>query len=109
MDNPWQRIRERKLVQWSFAYIAVSWAALQGLDFLAGHFGSWDAIVRAATVFLAVNYIAVLLIAIRHGEQGRQRVTSGEIAIVSTVFLAACGAAFVAGSRTPDRNAPLAA
>ena len=31
----WDRLRRRKVVQWSVAYVAAAWALLQGLEFLS--------------------------------------------------------------------------
>ena len=42
----WTRLRRRKVVQWSVAYVAAAWALLQGLEFLAGTY-DWPRHVSA--------------------------------------------------------------
>jgi len=39
MDEFLRRLRERKLVQWSLAYLAGAFAAIQVLDIVAQRFG----------------------------------------------------------------------
>ncbi len=43
MTDLWQRLKQRKLVQWAVAYIAATFALLQGIDIIAQRF-AWDAI-----------------------------------------------------------------
>ena len=35
----WQRLRQRKLVQWALAYLAGAWAVLEVLDLVGQQFG----------------------------------------------------------------------
>jgi hypothetical protein len=42
MTDFWQRLTQRKLVQWALAYVAAAFALLQGIDIVAGKFG-WPA------------------------------------------------------------------
>ena len=46
------RIKERKLFQWAFAYLAGAWLILQVLDLMAQPFAWPDLVLRAATVLL---------------------------------------------------------
>ncbi|HEX6571038.1 MAG TPA: hypothetical protein VF055_03375, partial [Steroidobacteraceae bacterium] len=49
----WQRLRRRKLVQWTLLYVATAWGLLQGIGFVADAFG-WHALVKpTATLILA--------------------------------------------------------
>jgi eukaryotic-like serine/threonine-protein kinase len=95
------RLSQRKIVQWAIAYLAGAWVLLQVLEFIAGNFGWPPALVRAATVFLAIGFGAALVIAWYHGEQGRQQVTRTEIVLLSLILLGA-GAGAVATYRTPE-------
>jgi TolB-like protein/Flp pilus assembly protein TadD len=88
------RMRERKLFQWGVAYAAGAWATLQGIDFLAEHFGWAPLLPRAATVVLAVGFVGALILAWYHGEKGRQRVSGPELLMLSALLVVA-GAAVV--------------
>ncbi|HSM35927.1 MAG TPA: hypothetical protein VK837_05950 [Longimicrobiales bacterium] len=86
------RLRDRKVVQWTLLYVAGAWLVLEVTDFLSGTF-SWPAIVvRSLTVLAAVGLAATIVVAWFHGERGNQRVTPLEV-----VVLAALGAVAVAG------------
>lgn len=86
MDDLWRRVRARKLVQWSAAYVAAAWLALQALDLLGDHFG-WPGIVfRAGFVLLCAGLVLTLILAWYHGEQGRQRVSGPELIILATLL-----------------------
>lgn len=47
MTEVWQRLQQRKLVQWAIAYCAAAFALLQGVDIVAQHFG-WPEPVKPA-------------------------------------------------------------
>ena len=49
-----ERLRQRKLIQWTVAYLAGAWVLLQVLEFMRGQFDWPTTIVPALTVFLAV-------------------------------------------------------
>ena len=55
------RLRERKLVQWTLAYLAGAWALLQLIGFLADTFG-WPVLVpQVATVLLGVGFLSFIV------------------------------------------------
>src|SRR5262249_11003998 len=58
-----QRLRERKLVQWSLAYIAAAFALIQVLDVVAQRFGWSESIERLLIVALAIGFFVVLVLA----------------------------------------------
>ena len=100
-----QHLRERKLIQWSLAYLAAAWALLQVLGFLADQF-AWPAgIVRAATVFLGIMFLAVVVAAWYHGERGAQRVSAAEAATLGVILLLATAAAFLLAPPPPGAEA----
>lgn len=100
------RLRERKVIQWSVAYLAVAWGLLQGLDFLSDNFGWTAGIVRAATAFLAVGFLGALVVAWYHGERGQQRVLRHEIVLLGAILGAAGAAAWYALPQTAADPAP---
>lgn len=83
----WQRVRERKVVQWTLAYIALAYGLLQGIE-LVGHAFEWPfSITRIATVVLALGIPVAALLAWYHGDRGQQRVSGAELAILTVLFL----------------------
>ncbi|HEX3122070.1 MAG TPA: hypothetical protein VHQ21_02120, partial [Rhodanobacteraceae bacterium] len=56
-----QRLKDRKLVQWALAYVAASFAFLQGADIVAGKF-DWPLwIERALIIAACVGFFVALL------------------------------------------------
>jgi TolB-like protein len=89
MDFPslFQRLRQRKLVQWTVAYLAGAVICLEGFEIVAEQF-RWAMWVRqGATVALLFGLLVTLVLAWHHGERGRQKVSLGEL--VSVVLLLA--------------------
>ena len=89
-----QRMRERKVVQWSLAYLAVAWVLVQAFDLVGQQFG-WPAhILRAFTVLMAFGFLPALVIAWSHGEKGAQKVSrqeAGVLAVLLVIGLALTG------------------
>lgn len=96
------RIVRSRLLQWSLAYLAAAWVLLQVLEFVAQQFGWPSGIVRAATVFAAIAFLAAVVVAWYHGEKGAQRVTPTEAVLLLLIFAGASVAAtLVARDRAP--------
>src|SRR5687768_10897570 len=96
-----ERLRSRKVVQWTLAYLAGAFVVLQLLDILAGVFDMPAFVMRAVTILLASGAFAAVIIAWFHGEKGQQR-TSG-LGLLSLAFiLVMAGAAMVVVA--PARN-----
>jgi TolB-like protein/Tfp pilus assembly protein PilF len=90
-ENPWERLRRRKVVQWALAYAAGAWALLQVLGFAADSFG-WPALVKQlAMLGLAVGLPILLTLAWFHGERAQQRVTGKELGILTLLLLVGGG------------------
>ena len=83
----WTRLRRRKVVQWSVAYVAAAWALLQGLEFLADIYDWPTAFLRVVTLALALGLPIVVTLAWYHGDRGEQRVGGTELSIVAVLFL----------------------
>ena len=86
-EGVWDRLRRRKVVQWSVAYVAAAWALLQGLQFLADLYGWPLQVLRLITLGLALGLPMVLVLAWYHGDRGEQRIRGTEVAIISLLFL----------------------
>src|SRR5438874_1742851 len=86
MNEFFQRLKQRKLVQWAIAYVAAAFALLQGIDIVAGQFGWPEGVRRGITLGLVVGFLVTLVLAWYHGERGAQRVTGTELVIIALVL-----------------------
>ncbi len=107
MAELFQRLRERKLVQWALAYAAGAFALLQGVDIVAQRFGWPESIERALIVALAVGFFIALVVAWYHGEKGAQRISGTELTILALLF--AIGGAILWRYAPADADRPAAA
>lgn len=82
----WQRLRQRKLVQWAIAYVAFGFALLQGVDIVAQRFAWPASIERLIILALAIGFFVVLVLAWYHGERGAQRAGTMEIMILALLL-----------------------
>lgn len=105
MPISFEAIKQRKLVQWAVAYMAIAWSVLQVVDVVGNNF-HWPAwIARVATILLAAGFIAVLIVAWYHGEKGNQKFGAAEILLlVITVLMGAAGAFYVSRPDARDRS-----
>lgn len=62
-----EQLRDRKVVQWAIAYLAVAWITIQLVDVLADQFEWPLAIQRGITWLLVVGFVATVLTAFLHG------------------------------------------
>src|SRR4051812_5568738 len=83
MNEFLQRLRQRKLVQWTLAYVAAAFALLQGIDIVAQQFGWPEQTMRLVIVALSVGFFVALVLAWYHGERGAQRVSGTELIILA--------------------------
>ena len=93
MNEFLQRLKERKLVQWTVAYVAAAFALLQGIDIVAQRFDWPEQTMRFVIIALSVGLFVTLVLAWYHGERGAQRVTGTELMILA--LLLAIGGGFL--------------
>src|ERR1700759_4773799 len=93
MNEFFQRLKQRKVVQWAVAYVAAAFALLQGLDIIAQRFGWPDAIERGLILTSCFGFLVVLVLAWYHGERGTQKV--GALELVILVLLISLGGVFL--------------
>ena len=105
MTDLWQRLKQRKLVQWALAYVAFAFALLQGIDIVAAKFAWPDSVERMLIIALCVGFFVTVLLAWYHGEQGRQRVSGAELLLMALV-LAVGGGFLWQFSRAPGPATP---
>ena len=87
MADFWQRMRQRKLVQWALAYAAGAFALLQGVDIVAQQFGWPDGLQRGITLVLVVGFFVTLVLAWYHGERGEQTVGGAELLVLALLLV----------------------
>src|SRR6476660_2202496 len=86
MNEFFQRLKQRKLIQWAIAYVAAAFALLQGIDIIAQQFGWPEDVRRGITLALAVGFFVTLVLAWYHGERGAQNFTGTELLIIGLVL-----------------------
>lgn len=103
VNDFWQRLKQRKLVQWAVAWVAFAFALLQGVNIVAQRFDWPPGIERYLILVLVIGFFVVLVLAWYHGEKGAQRIGGMEIMILA-LLLAIGGALmwrFGAAAKTP--------
>src|SRR5210317_754405 len=95
LPSLFQRLKERKLVQWTVGYLAGAFVCLEAFDIVADQFGWALWIKQGVTVALLFGLAVTLVLAWQHGEKGRQEVSPGELILVA-LLLASTGVSLVA-------------
>jgi TolB-like protein/Tfp pilus assembly protein PilF len=83
----WNRLRRRKVVQWTLAYAAGAWGLLQGLQFVVDAFEWPNRVLKLGTVAALLGLPLVVALAWFRGERGYQRATRAELTVVTLLFL----------------------
>src|SRR5436190_21948381 len=86
MNELFRRLKQRKLVQWTLAYVAAAFALLQGIDIVAQRFGWPEQTMRFVIIALSIGLLITLILAWYHGERGAQRVSGTELLIIGLVL-----------------------
>src|SRR5205814_6139079 len=104
MNEFLQRLKQRKIVQWSLAYVAAAFALLQGIDIVAQRF-AWPAqTVRVVIIALSVGLFVTIVLAWYHGEGGAQRVSGTELLIIGLVLALGGGFLWHFAAGRPDHK-----
>src|SRR4051812_5644743 len=98
------QLKERKLVQWTAAYVAAAFALMQGIDIVAQRFGWPEQTMRLVIIALSVGFFVTLILAWYHGERGAQRASGTELLILTSLLAVGGGLLwhFADAPRTPD-------
>src|SRR5436190_9458418 len=110
MNEFLQRLKERKLVQWTVAYVAAAFALLQGTDIVAQRFAWPEQTMRFVIIALSVGLFITLVLAWYHGERGAQRATGTELLILALLLAIGGGLLwrFVSIARGPTEQSAVA-
>lgn len=87
-----ERIMERKLAQWTAAYLAGAWLVLQLIDVLADIWALSTLVQQLVSLVLGLGIMPALVVAWYHGEKGRQEVCSTECALMAASIMASVSA-----------------
>jgi adenylate cyclase len=79
-------LRQRKLFQWTVAYLAAAWLLVQLVDVLGEHWGMSTYFARFLDITLIIGLFVTLVVAWYHGDQGRQRVSGPELLLIAGLF-----------------------
>src|SRR5215831_13325827 len=83
----WRRIYDRKMVQWSVAYIAVAYAFQHGVVLTGEAFGWPEAVLRVSMLLLILGLPVVVTFAWYHGERSSRHFSTAEMTIVSILLV----------------------
>jgi TolB-like protein/Tfp pilus assembly protein PilF len=85
--STWQRLKERKVVQWTLAYIALAYGLLHGVEMVSHAFEWPPVVIRLTTLALALGIPVAALLAWYHGDRAQHRVSGAELTILTVLFL----------------------
>ena len=91
------KLKQRKVVQWALGYVAAAWVIAQVAELLADPWGIPPGWIRILHVFLVAGLPITLILSWFHGERGGQRVPGLEVGSVAAVLLLAGAAAMSLG------------
>lgn len=101
-ESVFSKLRDRKVFQWSLAYITAAWLVVQIVEVLAGPWHLPEGWVRVIHIALFAGLPITIIISWFHGQRGDQKTTGVElVAIAAVLFLAGAGVAWF-GIRTID-------
>lgn len=89
----WKELKERRITQVVFTYLAVGWVVLTAFDQLADRDVLSELAYRLALLVYIAGIPVSLILGWYHGEKGRQRVAALEIVLVGIIFFGTAGAA----------------
>jgi TolB-like protein len=86
MPSPLDRLKDRKLVEWTLAYLAGAWLLMQLVEVLSDRWPLPLGLQRGVDVVLLVGLFVAVTLAWYHGEKGRQRVSGPELLILAALL-----------------------
>ena len=82
-----RQLRDRRVAQWTVAYLMGAWVFLEATTFVVREFGGAEWIVSTLTVALAFGTLSASTAAWFHGATGDQRLGGREVAIHAVILL----------------------
>lgn len=100
------RLKERKIVQWGLAYLAGAFVVFQLVEVAAEPWGLSTRFQQTVHVLLVLGLPIVAVGAWYHGEQGRQRVSGPELVMVTALLVIAGAAVYIVGGSSGEAVGP---
>ncbi len=100
------RLKDRKLVAWTLAYLAGAWLLMQLVEVLSGRWPLPLGLQRGIDLTLLVGLFIAVTLAWYHGEKGRQKVSGPELLILSALLFV--GGGLLALFAPPDSSREVA-
>ncbi len=101
-----EKLKQRKVVQWSLAYIAAAWIVAQVIEIVAGPWGIPAGWIRTLHLALVGGLPITIILSWFHGERGEQRIGIAEVAALAVVLLVT-GIGFLVIDPVDERSAPV--
>src|SRR4051812_45544321 len=83
----WARVQEHKIIQWGLGYLGAAFALAQGAELVGNAFNWPDVVGRILILALTAGLPVALALAWFHGHRGQQRVSAGELWVISALLL----------------------
>src|SRR5437764_5923247 len=83
----WRRVNDRKIVQWSVAYVALAYGIQHGVVLTGDAFEWPHAIQQISMLLLALGLPVVMTCAWYHGERASRRISGPELTIISILLV----------------------
>src|SRR5258707_835919 len=83
----WRRINDRKIVQWSVAYVALAYGAQHGVVLTSDAFDWPHAVSRISMLLLVLGLPVVMTLAWYHGMRASRRISGPELTIISILLV----------------------
>lgn len=96
-----ERLKERRVLEWSLSYLGVAWLIVQVADAVADQWNIPAPVLRRLDIILLMGLFFAVVIAWYHGEKGRQRVSGPELLILAGLTLASGTLLSFAGGEHP--------
>jgi TolB-like protein len=96
-----RRLRRRRVVPWTLAYLAGAWIALESTAYLVEEYGGPARLVPFLTIALAFGVLFAITAAWYHGEAGWQPLRPRELSVYGAISIAALGGLWAAAPRVP--------
>ncbi|MFC1574902.1 hypothetical protein ACFL3Z_02360 [Gemmatimonadota bacterium] len=103
-----QRLKDRKIVQWTLAYLAGAWVIYEATGTALEAWQIPVILVRSVHILLLLGLFVTVILSWYHGEKGRQRVSGPELLMVASLLvLAGVAIALVGpGGESADPSSP---
>lgn len=85
-SSPLKGLAQRKLVQWTLAYLAGAWVLFEVADAVGGRWNLPDVFFQGLFIVLVIGALLTALLAWYHGEQGRQSVSGPELLFLALIL-----------------------